>query len=379
MTYKTFQPHLMLVIPSLEGEGAARMAADIADHWVQRGYRVSVVTGSEPAADASSLHPRVVRHSLRGAPSGRGGFQERVGMFWCVLRLRRIMQRERPTVVLGITAAGAVMALQAARGLPCRVIAVEHTHPEREPLSPLWQRLRRRAYPRAWCVVAPTRAVREWLDAHVPGCRLAVVPHAVCLPVRTDAEPVVTPPELHGRYRLLAAGSLEPGAGFDVLLQAFARLANYYPLWDLAILGEGTERQTLIDRSGQLGLAARVMFPGDVGNMADWYASSDLYVLSSHQDAPFDALTAAMASGLPVVACDAGTWPGEIVRPGIDGSLVSPVEDPDALAAYLSDLMGRPDKRENFALRATDVRERFSVARVMRLWQSLFEQPFQDR
>lgn len=379
MKHKNFQPHLMLVVPSLEVAGVGRVAADISGHWVQRGYRVSVLSGSEPSTNASPLHPRVIHHSLHGVPSGRGGVTEKLALFWRVRRLRRFMERERPTVVLALSATGAVMALRAARGMPCRVIAAEYTHPELALLSPAWQSLRRRMYPKAWCVVAPTRSVREWLDTHVPGCRLAVVPHAVCLPSSEGAEPVVPPPERHGRYRLLAAGRLAHESGFAVLLQAFAQLADYYPLWDLAIVGDGAGRQALIERSEQLGLSDRVIFPGDVGNMADWYGASDLYVLGSRQEASFDALTAAMASGLPVVACDAGTWPGEIVRPGIDGSLVSPVEDPDALAAYLSDLMGRPDKRENFARRATDVRERFSVARVMRLWQSLFEQPFQDR
>ena len=168
-------------------------------------------------------------------------------------------------------------------------------------------------------------------------------------------------------------GRLHSHKGFDLLLTAFASIQSYFPDWDLVILGEGPDREALQGQVQQLGLDERVAMPGRVGNVGQWYQSSDLYVLSSRVEGLSNTLLESMASGLPVVAFDCDTGPREIVRHGIDGALVSPPEDVDALAAHLSDLMAHPDKRRTLAMRAVDVRDRFSSVRVMALWRQVFE------
>lgn len=127
---RTFsQRHLMIVIHSLSGGGAERVAADLADYWVQRGYKVSVVTQKSSDDDVYELNPQVRRHVLGTAGSSGGGLPGVIANVKRVWKLRRLMRRERPTVVLGMMTTSSILALLAARGLPCKVIATEHTHP----------------------------------------------------------------------------------------------------------------------------------------------------------------------------------------------------------------------------------------------------------
>ena len=116
-----------------------------------------------------------------------------------------------------------------------------------------------------------------------------------------------------------------------------------------------------------------------MGNVGQWYEKADVYVLSSRVEGLSNTLLEAMASGLPAVAYDCETGPREIIRQGIDGVLVDPPEDIDALAAHLSDLMAHPLKREALARRAIDVRDRFSSARVMALWRHVFDEALANR
>ncbi|MGB6105902.1 MAG: glycosyltransferase, partial [Pusillimonas sp.] len=212
----------------------------------------------------------------------------------------------------------------------------------------------------------------QWLARHVPGSRLTVIPNAVRWPL-ASAEPIIEPPPRQGRYRVLAVGRLHPHKGFDLLIRAFHEIAGHFPNWDLVILGEGDCREALQAQIDEAGLAARISMPGRVGNVADWYVQSDLYVLSSRVEGLSNTLLEAMASGLAPVAFDCETGPREIVRSGIDGVLVSPADDTEALAAHLSDMMAHPEQREAYARRAVDVRDRFSTTRVMALWSNLFE------
>src|SRR5699024_4469850 len=142
-----------------------------------------------------------------------------------------------------------------------------------------------------------------------------------------------------GRRRLLAVGRLHPVKGFDQLIEAFDSIAHFFPDWDLVILGEGPERTALEEQIHRTGLGERITLPGRVGNIGQWYDASDIYVLSSRTESLSNTLLEAMASGLAVVACDCETGPREIIRDTIDGALVQPAGDPEALAAYLSDLM----------------------------------------
>ncbi len=372
MSSSRFQPHLMIVIHSLSGGGAERVAADLSAYWVRRGYRVTLVTQADASTDVYALHNAVKRYALGTATFSKGKISAILSNLRRVWTLRRLIKRERPTIVLGMMTTASILAILAARGQSCRVIATEHTHPPSQDLPDMWSRLRRWAYPQASAVVALTSGTAAWLEQHVPGAHVTVIPNAVRWPLEND-EPLVVPPAREGRYRLLAAGRLHPHKGFDLLIKAFQAIAGHFPEWDLIILGEGDSREALQDQIDAAGLASRISMPGRVGNVGEWYAQSDLYVLSSRVEGLSNTLLEAMASGLAPVAFDCETGPREIVRNGIDGVLVNPPEDDEALAAHLSDMMAHRQQREAYARRATDVRDRFSTTRVMALWGHLFE------
>ena len=365
-------PHLMIVIHSLGGGGAERVAADLSAYWVERGYRVSVVTQTDAAGDAYALAPSVQRFALGTAGHSSGRFRGVLANLARMWKLRRLIRRERPTIVLGMMTTASVLAIIAALRLRCRVIATEHTHPPSQELSEMWLRLRRWAYPRACRVVALTAGTANWIECYVPGSKVTVIPNAVRWPLEVT-EPVLAPPDRGGRHRLLAVGRLHPVKGFDLLIRAFQSIADYFPDWDLVILGEGESRDELQRQIDAAGLDARISMPGRAGNIGEWYEQSDLYVLSSRIEGLSNSLLESMASGLTPVAFDCETGPREIVRNGIDGVLVNPPEDDEALAAYLSDMMARHEQRQAYARRAVDVRDRFSTARIMALWRQVFE------
>ncbi len=366
------QAHLMIVIHSLRGGGAERVAADLAAYWLGQGCRVTVVTQTTDAEDAYALPAGVRRHALGLDAHGGGGLRAMWGNGRRLWALRRLIREGRPGVVLGMMTKASVLSVLAAWRLPCRVIATEHTHPPIQRLPRAWQRLRRWAYPRADAVVALTQGTAQWLDEAIPGVQAQVIPNAVRWPL-ADGEPAIEPPPRPGRRRLLAVGRLHPVKGFDILLAAFAHIAPLFPDWDLVILGEGAQRGALQRAVDEAGLAGRVSLPGRVGNMTQWYEASDLYVLSSRTEGLSNTLLEAMACGLPCVAFDCDTGPREIIRDGIDGVLVRPAGDPEALAAWLSEFMARPEERRRHASRAVDVRDRFGVPRIMAMWALVFQ------
>lgn len=369
---RTSELHLLIVIHSLRGGGAERVAVDLSTYWVGQGYRVTLATQADAEQDVYALDPAVQRVVLGGAANSGGGLRGLMANTVRIWRLRRLIRRIRPNIVLGMMTTASILSVLAARRLACKVIVSEHTHPPVQKLSPSWQRLRAKTYPRAHAVVALTAGTAQWLEEYVPGVKPVVIPNAVRWPLPVT-EPILDAARVQQRKRLLAVGRLHTVKGFDLLLQAFGRIASYFPDWDLVIVGEGPEREALEQQIDDLGLQERVFLPGRAGNIGQWYENADMYVLSSRTEGLSNTLLEAMASGLPVLAFDCDTGPREIIRPGIDGMLVTPAGDPEALAAHLSDWMAHPTEREACARRAVDVLDRFCTVRVMGLWRQLFE------
>lgn len=123
-----------------------------------------------------------------------------------------------------------------------------------------------------------------------------------------------------------------------------------------------------------LGLTSRVYLPGNAGNMSEWYARANLYVMSSMTEGFPNALVESMAHGCAVVSYDCKTGPRDIIRDGVNGLLVNPVGDIPALASALDQLMGNDMLREQMEEDAKEVRERYSFESIMCMWDSLFNQ-----
>ncbi|MFM0120567.1 glycosyltransferase family 4 protein [Paraburkholderia sp. RL18-101-BIB-B] len=366
---------ILLFIHSLHYGGAERVAMNLSSEWVAQGLDVSVVTLTSTASDFYALHDSVDRITLDLA-GGSGGLAGAVfANVRRMLALRRVLRQVKPDVVLGIETRPSILAILAGLGLPCKVIATEHIHPPMLFEGKLWEFLRRWTYPFADKVVALTQKSKLWLQDNCNCKAVTVIPNSISLPIPV-VEPIVPPQQVVGAGRrvLLAAGRMAEQKGFDILIDSFGRIASDFPAWDLVILGDGHDRDALFAQIAAAGLSERVLLPGQVGNMPDWYERADLYVLSSRFEGFSMTIVEAMASGCAVVSFDCDAGPGDIITHGHDGLLVRQVGDPQELANALSTLMSDDEMRALMAARARAVVERFSVARVFSMWRDVFTQ-----
>ena len=158
-------------------------------------------------------------------------------------------------------------------------------------------------------------------------------------------------------------GRLSREKGFDILLDAFAEVAEMQPEWKLALFGEGPMRAAV-------GLTDRVTMPGLVKHAHDALAQADIFVLPSRFEGFPNALCEAMACSVAAIATDCPSGPREIIRHDVDGLLVPP-DDSGALAREVARLMADPDARRRLGERATEVVERFSPEHVVRQWEEI--------
>ncbi|HQW20857.1 MAG TPA: glycosyltransferase family 4 protein, partial [Rhodocyclaceae bacterium] len=288
------------------------------------------------------------------------------------LALRRFIRETHPDAIVSFLTNVNVAAILASLGLRRRVIVSERIHPPQFPVGRLWEVLRRLTYPWAFRVVMLTRESLAWLESRIPGAVGVMIPNPVQYPLPKGAS-LLLPERIVSTERklLLAVGRMDKQKGLDWLLASFAALAPQYPDWDLVVLGEGAERNTLEQQVVELGLQGRIVLPGQAGNVGDWYARADLYVMASRFEGFPNTLVEAMAHGCAVVSYDCDTGPRDIIRHEQDGLLVSPVGSIPALTSALARLMGDEVERKCMATRAVEVRERYSMERILAMWDEV--------
>jgi glycosyltransferase involved in cell wall biosynthesis len=373
LSHGAVQLKILLFTNSLAGGGTERVAAILANFWARQHWDVTVVTLDPESADFYVLDPLVRRISinLSGESSNvLDALQQNVRR---VAALRRVIKQVRPDVALSMMSTPNVLLAFASRGIPgvC-AIGSEHCYPPHAPLGRIWSTLCSRMYGRLSAVVALTHECAEWIRTHSSAQRVSVIPNPAVWPLPNNP-PKIMPNALcaPGRKVLLAVGRLDVVKNYEVLIHAFSQLAGKYREWDLVILGEGPQRALLESAIRDKNLETRIFVPGIAGNVGEWYAHADLYVMTSRSEGFPMALAEALSHGLPAVSFDCDTGPRDIIRHGIDGLLVPP-NDAAALVDALDRVMGDAALRQQFATRAHDARERFSIEKIGERWEELF-------
>ncbi len=152
-----------------------------------------------------------------------------------------------------------------------------------------------------------------------------------------------TTPYFHPRPYILGIGRVVPQKGFDLLIDAYARLVYRLPgAPDLIIAGDGPERERLEVQAEALGLSERVHLIGraDRTQAVRLFQGCEGFVLPSRQEPQGIVSLEAMACAKPIVAARVGGVP-EIVLDGETG-LLFPGGDAVALADTLEKMLADP-------------------------------------
>jgi len=168
--------------------------------------------------------------------------------------------------------------------------------------------------------------------------RTSVITNGI-VPPALDAFPVPDCPP-----RLLCMGRLDEQKGFDLAMEALARLRGGHPSIRLAIAGDGPERNRLVGIARDLGVEDSVDFLGFVDRdaVARLLRECTVVVMPSRfEGLPLVALEAAWA-GRPIVAADSPGLSGAVL-PGETAMLV-PAEDAAALANAVAELLAEPSR-----------------------------------
>jgi mannosyltransferase len=207
-----------------------------------------------------------------------------------------------------------------------------------------------------------------------------VVPHGTDFdhfrPARDSADDYAST-GLPGKYAVGCTGRIRHQKGTDLFVDAMVRLLPNYPDWTAVITGRTTSDNLAFERElkakvAAAGLTQRIIFLGDVEDIAVWYRRFTLFVAPSRQEGFGLTPLEAMASETAVVTSDAGSFP-IMIKPGVNGAIV-PAGDGDALTAAIEPYLRDPQATKETGRAALEfVQANFSLAAEARGIRAVYD------
>ena len=142
---------------------------------------------------------------------------------------------------------------------------------------------------------------------------------------------------------ILFVGRLDPDKNIDLVLHAAAKVMKTMHV-QLLIVGDGTQREELIQLSKSIGIYQHCCFPGYISKSEDLpgiYRLATVFVTTSEVEIQSSVILEGAASGLPVITVQASSMP-ELVEDGKNGFLVQP-KDINAIAERIVFLLRNPN------------------------------------
>jgi glycosyltransferase involved in cell wall biosynthesis len=363
---------IAFLIPTLGGGGAERVALALIDHFVARGHDVDLLI-LRPGGQLLELLPPKVRLFSLDTPRLRNLMKPLV----------RYLREERPDSIQAFmwpVTVIAVIARTISRS-KARLILSDHAmmslhvaHYGTIRKFILRQSIRW-LYPDADARVIVSRLAADDL-AKLAGLRrdtLIVINNPVePPPLNTSTTPAIEQLWRGPGRRIVTVGRLKSEKNHILLLDAFAVLRRTHDV-QLMIVGEGEEHEKILAHAEALGVGEEVRLAGFALDPIPYYASAELFVLSSDNEGYPLVLVEAMFAGLRIVSTDCLSGPREILSGGRFGRLVPP-RDTQALAEAMADALDGAHEAEPVRARAREL-SRHSFADYERLMLGTLASP----
>ncbi|MCO5191533.1 MAG: glycosyltransferase [Anaerolineae bacterium] len=243
--------------------------------------------------------------------------------------------------------------------------------------APLYNTMIRGLYHRADANIALSQGVKQELSTqfNVPPTQIEVIYNPIDLYAvqQQSFEPVTEAPFGTETPVIVAVGRLAEQKNYPLLLHAFAHVRRQTNV-TLAIIGQGPLEDELHALTAQLDIADAVTFLGWQANPFKFMRASTLFVLSSGFEGFGNVIVEAIACGCPVIATDCDYGPREILRSDTEQfGVLTPVNDEDALAKSMLDLLNDPVARNRLIQKGYKRAEAFAFPAIEQRYDTLLE------
>lgn len=395
-------PKVLMLISTMKGGGAERVAALLLNEFHRNGYDAEYMLTSCKVKDAvkRDLDPDIPLTSLldivpetmnsvdkvkRVISSAVCKPLERAGYYppmpfvelsfdsqngRVVEALRQKLINEPETTVIAFLQPAIPILMLAARGLPNKVIFSERADPYRLLHHRYGKRFIEKYYTRADAAVFQTYDAKEAYPDSVS--QKGVV---ISNPIKDGL-----PAPYHGERNkyITTFCRISKQKNLPVLLYAFIKLHKEHPDYILRIIGDtiNSEGDEVLAFSKSLianaGIGDYVRFEPFMKEVHSAIIKDAMYVNSSDYEGISNAMLESMAIGMPVVCTDCPIGGAKATITDGENGLLVPVGDSDALYLGMKRIIEDKELSDKLSRNAAELRTELSLEKIASKWMELF-------
>lgn len=176
---------------------------------------------------------------------------------------------------------------------------------------------------------------------------------------------------------VLYVGRVDPEKSLSNVVSAFAGVLDVTPEAKLVIVGDGTDRRHLQDLAQALGIEKSVYFPGRIypPDIMEVYRAATLFATASETETQGIVLIEAAATGLPLVAVDAGAV-RELCQHKRNGILCHPGDVAEMTDAMMK-LLKNPELCERYGKESLEVAKMHDLNRTLQRFVEIYQEAIQ--
>ena len=342
---------ITFVTATLTSGGSERVMSIVANKMQERGYEVEIICLNDqivfyPINEGIKITHVEVEAGTKSLPKK---------LWW----FRKYIQKTQPDVVIAFMVSVYTVTLLALMGIGIPVISSVRNDPA---YSNLRKKITRKLLlPRSAHVVVQTQQIKKFFNKGIQK-----MTSVIYNPVN---EKVFKLQPTKKENRIISVGRLYPQKDQKTMIEAFAKVSEQHPDWQLVIYGEGPERKALELFVERLKVKDKVLLPGRSENIIDELNKSKIFCLSSIYEGMSNALVEAICVGLPIVTTKvSGTE--ELIKNGENGFIVN-IGDKDSMAKALTKIIEDENLQNQFAEKNKAQAIKFETNTIVNQWEDL--------
>ena len=351
----------------LSNGGAERVIANLASQFAKDGQEVAVITSFKTQGEYVTADS-VCRYELEETDRTKDNLLKK--NIRRIYRLREILKRDKPDVLVSFMAEPNFRAILATVGLKTKNIISVRNDPNVEYKGKIGYIIGKLLLPSADGCVFQTEEARKWFPIKLQNKSTVILNPVKEEFYETKWEPILG--------RIITCGRLEKQKNHKMLIDAFLLTNDRIANLELWIYGKGSLQSELEEYIKQKNANDRVYLQGNVSNVSKVIGKANVFILSSDYEGMPNALMEAMAVGIPCIVTDCPCGgPRMLIKDGEDGILI-PVKSTQDLANELYKVLVNNKYAEKLANNAKIRALEFKPNLVFNNWKNYIEYIIND-
>ena len=281
--------------------------------------------------------------------------------------VRKQVKTEQPDIIISFITINSIITCFGQMHSKIPIIACERNDPFADNWKFPWNYLVHKSYDRANIITVQFKEFVGFDGArYINKCR--VTPNYIATPNLFK-----NPSDKSEIVRFVTCGRLHEQKQFVKLLEMFSEIHEREPNTELRIYGHGPLEHELKEKIKDLKLENCAYIMGYTTDPYKVLVDSDVYLMTSRREGFPNALSEALAVGLPSVSFRCHNGIDELLDNGRRGSIV-PLNDKEAFVNAALELCYNKEKRQAYSNAAKEVSVVYSMKNVKAIWDECIKE-----